>query len=96
MVHIPDPVKFDNVRPSGMLRPEAVLQQPQLVEVSLMFCRSTGRYGVSCRGGRFVCQLPPGYNRNCGILPHDGKLIVTLPGLPTLVVDPMTGRVRRQ
>lgn len=97
MLKIPDPVKLANVRPEGLVRPTAAaIAQPRLRPVHLMYDREHDRWGVTYGGGRFVCQLPAGYNRNCGILPHDGKLIVTLPGLPTLIADPSTGVVRRQ
>lgn len=54
-----------------------------------------GGWGVAKRGGRYVCPLPPEYDHNVGILPHDGKLLVTHPNLPTLVCDTETGKCRK-
>ena len=74
--------------------------QPELVPVSLMKMigpdgQWNGRIGVARSGGRYVCGLPVGYDHNVGIMPHDGKLLVTRPGMPTLVADPNTGSVRK-
>ncbi len=77
------------------------LAEPELVECSLMKMigpdgKPTGRLGVAKRGARFVCALPAGYDHNVGIMPQDGRLIVTRPGMPTLIADCETGIVRRQ
>ena len=54
-----------------------------------------GGWGVAKDGGRFVVPLPPEYDHNVGLLPHDGKILVTMPGLPTLIADCETGTIRK-
>lgn len=77
-----------------------ILQQAEMVQCSLMKMlggdgRHNGCYGVAKEGGRFVCALPKGYDHNVGILPTDGRLLITRPGMPTLVADCETGVVRQ-
>lgn len=55
-----------------------------------------GPIGVAIEGARFVCALPPNYRG-----PHlelalidRGRLIVTHPELPPLLVDPQQGTTR--
>lgn len=74
--------------------------QPELVKAYLMKMLGSdgkwnGRLGVTRQGARFVCALPEGYDFNVGILPHDGRLLITRPGCPTLVADCETGLVRQ-
>jgi len=72
-----------------------IISEPELVECSVMRCSATGGWGVARAGGRYVCALPAGYNSEVGIIPQDGRLIVTMPGKPKLVCDPMTGQCRK-
>lgn len=81
-------------------RVDSGLVQPELIECSLMkLIEADGKWkgglGVTKRGARFVCKLPPEYDFNVGIMPQDGRLLVTRPGLPTLIADCETGDVRR-
>lgn len=76
------------------------LAQAELVQCSLMKMigadgKPNGKLGVTKAGARFVCALPPGYDHNVGILPQDGRLIITRPGMPALVANCETGTVRR-
>ena len=76
------------------------IQQPELVQCSLMKQlgpdgKWNGHLGVTKAGGRYVCQLPKEYDWNVGIMPTDGRLIITRPGLPSLVADCETGQVRK-
>lgn len=76
------------------------LQQAELVKCSLMKMlgadgKPNGRLGVTKEGARFVCALPSGYDHNVGILPTDGRLLITRPGMPNLVADCETGMVRQ-
>lgn len=48
--------------------------------------------GVALKGGRFVCQLPDGYDGQTNIRMHAGKIIVAHPMLPPLSCDPNTGK----
>lgn len=78
----------------------SLVQNAELVHCSLMKMvgpdgRPNGRLGVAKQGGRFVCPLPAGYDHNVGVLPTDGRLLVTRPGMPTLVADCETGTVRQ-
>lgn len=80
-------------------RVDGGLQQPELVKCHLMKQvgpdgKWNGHLGVVKEGGRFVCQLPKEYDWNVGIMPIDGRLLVTRPGLPTLIADCETGLVR--
>ncbi len=77
-----------------------LVQQAELVKCSLMKMLGedgqwNGRLGVAKEGARFVCPLPKGYDWNVGILPQDGMLLITLPGMPTLVANCETGHVRQ-
>ena len=77
-----------------------LVQNPELVKCQLMKMLGpdgqwNGRLGVAKEGGRFVCPLPKGYDWNVGILPHDGRLIVTRPGMPTLIANCETGTVEK-
>lgn len=77
---------------------DSLIQRSELVKVSLMKQlgpdgKWNGHLGVAKEGGRYVCQLPKEYDWNVGILPQDGRLLVTRPGLPNLVADCETGRV---
>lgn len=77
-----------------------MVQQPEMVKASLMKMlgpdgKWNGKIGVTKEGARFVCPLPRGYDWNVGILPTDGRLLITLPGMPTLVADCETGTVRQ-
>ena len=90
---------------------KGLIQQPELVEVSLMRMVAApvvledsarrkpvermGGWGVAKKGGRYVCPLPPEYDHNVGIIPHDGMILVTHPTLPKLVCDTETGKCRR-
>src|ERR1035437_7770546 len=85
---------------------KGIIQQPELVEVSLMRMVAApiiledigirkpvihmGGWGVAKKGGRFVCPLPKEYDHNVGIIAHDGMIIVTHPSLPKLVCDTET------
>lgn len=76
------------------------LAQAELVECSLMKMLAAdgtpnGKLGVTKVGARFVCALPPGYDHNVGIMPQDGRLIITRPGMPALVANCETGEVRK-
>lgn len=76
------------------------LAQAELVKCSLMKMigpdgHPNGKLGVTKEGARFVCALPPGYDHNVGILPQDGRLLVTHPNMPALIVNCETGVVRR-
>lgn len=76
------------------------IAQAELVKCSLMKMlgpdgKPNGRLGVTKTGARFVCALPPGYDHNVGILPQDGRLIVTHPNMPALIVNTETGAVRK-
>lgn len=81
-------------------RLDAGLAQPELVKCWLMKMigedgQWNGRLGVTKEGARYVCPLPKGYDWNVGILPQDGRLIITRPNMPTLVADCETGTVRK-
>jgi len=52
-----------------------------------------GLLGAAVRGGRFVCQLPEGYDGQTSILFHAGYIIVAHPILPPLKCDPNTGKI---
>lgn len=78
----------------------SIVQQPELVKCWLMKQlgpdgKWNGHLGVTKQGARFVCQLPKEYDWNVGILPSDGRLVVTRPGMPTLIADCETGTVEK-
>ena len=92
---------IDGARQFGSIKGGVgTIAQPEMVPVSLMKMLGAdgewnGRIGVARSGGRYVCPLPEGYDWNVGILPHDGKILVTRPGMTTLIADPETGTVRK-
>lgn len=88
----------------GIVGPELVeVQLMRMVEKPLILADVSrripvpyqGGFGVTKRGARYVCELPAGYDHNVGLLPSDGKIIVTHPNLPALIADCETGKVRK-
>lgn len=51
-----------------------------------------GIFGVAMRGGRYVCQLPEGYDGMTSIRWLNGWIIVAHPNLPPLLADTNTGK----
>lgn len=76
------------------------LLRPEIVKCSLMKMlgadgKWNGRLGVAKEGGRYVVPLPKGYDWNVGILPQDGRLLITRPGMATLIANCEDGTCRR-
>lgn len=71
------------------------IAKAEVEEIQVMYNRANDNYGVTRRGARFVCALPRGYvGDKLGVVPCDGRLIITHPNLPSLMADPGTGQVR--
>lgn len=70
-----------------------ILQAPTTVEAR--FVKMTGRdgqFGVAIRGARFVVPLPAGYTEHSQIVDFFGAVLISHPGLPTLLLDGEMGR----
>lgn len=70
-----------------------ILEAPTTVEAR--YVKMAGRderFGVSIKGARFVVPLPRGYTEHSQIVDFFGTVLISHPGLPTLLIDGERGR----
>lgn len=73
-----------------LARPSAA--PPPVPDAQLVY--GNGHVGVAIRGASFVCPLPTGYAHGLELALIDGgRLIVTCPDMPPLLINPETGKV---
>ncbi len=70
-----------------------ILEAPTTVEAR--YVKMVGRdelFGVAIKGARFVVPLPRGYTEHSQIVDFFGAVLISHPGLPTLLLDGDRGR----
>lgn len=72
---------------------DRILEAPTTVQAR--YVKMAGhdeRYGVSIAGKRYVVPVPRGYTEHSQIVDLFGFILISHPGLPTLLLDGDTGR----
>jgi hypothetical protein len=70
-----------------------ILEAPTTVEARFVkMAYDSEQFGVSIRGARYVVPLPRGYTEHSQIVDFFGAVLISHPGLPTLLLDGEKGR----
>lgn len=74
-----------------------IMGAPPLPEAQLVYNHGANTVGVAVRNGKFICQLPKGYESeglSLAVMPGE-RIVAVHPNHPPLLVDPNTGKTRR-
>jgi hypothetical protein len=70
-----------------------ILDAPTTVEAKYVrMSYDAEQFGVAIKGARYVVPLPRGYSEHSQIVDFLGAVLISHPGLPTLLLDGENGR----